>query len=81
MCALALLTMLAAFSVGFMALFGKTLIAAAAVWLVWPLLFSPQFTLLVFGAEKIVFWKVLLAFLALDLVVRLLFRRVTWLRR
>ena len=41
---LALLTVAAAFAVGFMALFGRTLVAAVVASLLWPWLFSPEFT-------------------------------------
>ncbi len=78
---LALLTMTAAFSVGFLALFGKTLAAALAVWLVWPLLFSQRLTAWVFGAERVIFWKILVLFLLVDVVMRLLFRRPLWPRK
>lgn len=74
---LALLTMLAAFGVGFLALFGKTLLAAIILTLAWPWLFSPRLTAWVFGTEHVVFWKVLLLFLTCNAVVRL-FRRELW---
>ena len=75
---LALLTMTAAFSVGFLALFGRTLAAALVVWLAWPLLFSPQCTAWVFGAPRVIFWKILVLFLLVDVVMRLIFRRPLW---
>lgn len=78
---LALLTVGAAFVVGFLALFGRSLVAALAAWLVWPLLFSPEFTAWVFGAPRIVFWKILVLFLALDVIARLFLRRNLWPRR
>jgi hypothetical protein len=78
---LALLTVAAAFSVGFMALFGRTLVAAVIATLVWPWLFSPEFTTWVFGAPHIVFWKILVLFLALDMIARLFLRRNLWPRR
>lgn len=72
---LALLTMTAAFSVGFLAVFGKILAAALVVWLAWPILFSPQLTAWVFGTEHVVFWKIFVLFLSVHVVLRLLFRR------
>ena len=78
---LALLTVAAAFGVGFLALFGRTLAAALLVWLLWPLLFSQTFTAWVFGEPHVVFWKILLLCLALDAVTRLFLRRELWPRR
>ena len=78
---LALLTVGAAFAVGFMALFGRTLTAAVLAWLVWPLLFSAEFTAWVFGSPRPVFWKIVLLFLALDMIARLFLRRNLWPRR
>lgn len=75
---LALLTMTAAFGVGFLALFGRTLLAALLVTLAWPWVFSPLFTAWVFGAERVVFWKILILFLIVDIIVRLFFRRELW---
>ncbi|MFA6004470.1 MAG: hypothetical protein WC881_10420 [Elusimicrobiota bacterium] len=76
--ALALLTMTAAFGVGFLALFGRTLLASLLVTLAWPWVFSSQFTAWVFGAERVVFWKILTLFLIVDVIVRLFFRRELW---
>jgi hypothetical protein len=78
---LALLTVAAAFAVGFMALFGRTLVAAIVASLVWPRLFSPEFTAWVFGARRVVFWKILVLFLAVDVIARLFMRRNLWPRR
>ncbi len=78
--AAAVLTMLAAFAVGFVALFGKTLFAAAVVSFVWPKIFSAQFTAWVFGGERIVFWKVFLLILTAGFVAKL-FRRQSWQRK
>jgi len=78
---LALLTVAAAFSVGFMALFGRTLFAAVLASLVWPWVFSPEFTAWVFGAPRVAFWKILVLFLALDVIARLFLRRNLWPRR
>ena len=71
----------AAFAVGFMALFGRTLVAARVATVVWPVLFSPEFTGWVFGAPRVVFWKILVLFLAVDVLARLLLRRNLWPRR
>ena len=78
--AAAVLTMLAALGVGFVALFGKTLFAAALVCLTWPRIFSPQFTAWLFGDERIVFWKVFLLILTAGFVAKL-FRRQSWQRK
>ncbi len=46
-------------------LFGKVLLLSAAVSLLWPLVFSPEFTAWVFGDPAVSFWKIfLLLFLA-----------------
>ncbi len=79
--ALALLTVAAAFTVGFMALFGRTLVAALVASLAWSWLFSPEFTAWVFGAQRVVFWKILVLFLAVDLIARLFLRRNLWPRK
>ena len=68
---LALLTMSAAFGLALMLLFAKTLVAAAATTLLWPLVFSPQFTQWVFGAEQVSFWKLFLLFLAAGTIVKM----------
>ncbi|MCX5797669.1 MAG: hypothetical protein NTY77_19435 [Elusimicrobia bacterium] len=78
---LALLTVAAAFAVGFIALFGRTLVAALIASLVWPLVFSPDFTAWVFGAQRVVFWKIVVLFLAVDVISRLFLRRNLWPRR
>ena len=78
---LALLTVAAAFSVGFMALFGRTLAAALLAFLAWPLLFSREFTAWVFGTPRVVFWKILVLFLAVDMIARFFLRRNLWPRR
>ena len=71
---LAVLTMLAAFGIGLFALFGTTIAAALIVKLLWPMIFSPEFTRFVFGSDQGLFWKLFLFFLASGLVVKL-FRR------
>ena len=77
---LALLTMLAAGGVMFLVLFGTPFVSAAAVFALWPRIFSPEFTQWVFGAEQVSFWKLFLLFLAAGAAVRLL-RRRTWQRK
>ncbi|MDE2142858.1 MAG: hypothetical protein KGJ84_10635 [Elusimicrobia bacterium] len=57
---LALLTMGAALGFGFLMLFGRSLLAAAVVVLLWPYVFSAEFTRFVFGADAAPFWKVFL---------------------
>lgn len=47
----------AALVVGAM-LFGKLLVISAALTLTWPWIFSPEFTLWVFGTPTVPFWKV-----------------------
>ena len=78
---LALLTVAAAFAVGFLALFGRTLVAAVVASLVWPWLFSPTSTAWVFGAQRVVFWKILVLSLAVDMIARLFLRRNLWPRK
>jgi len=77
---LALLTMLAALGFGFLAFFGKILVAALLVRLVWPLVFGPEFTRWVFGSAPLPFWKLLLLFVTVGAVVALL-RRPLWPKR
>ena len=69
---LALLTMGAAVGVGFLAFFGTTLLSAGLVALMWPLLFTPEFTQWVFGASRAPFWKLFLIFLVIGTVAKLL---------
>lgn len=57
---LALLTMGAAVGFGLLMLFGRSLLAAAVVYLAWPYVFSPTFTQWVFGADHAPFWKLFL---------------------
>ena len=77
---MAVLTMFAAFAFGLTMFFGTSLLAAAIVALAWPLIFTPQFTLWVFGAERAPFWKLFLLFLAAGTVLRLI-RRQVWQRK
>ena len=69
---LALLTMGAAFGIGFMFFFGTTLLSAAVVWLTWPLVFTPAFTVWAFGSPTPVFWKLFLMFVVAGSVAKLL---------
>ena len=50
---LALMTMAAAIGFGLVALFGKSLLAAALVWALWDAVFSAEFTQWVFGAPSV----------------------------
>ena len=74
--ALAILTMFAAVGVGFMALFGTTVLAALLAKLLWPLIFSVEFTKFVFGSEIVPFWKLFVLFLAAGAVMKA-FRRLS----
>ena len=69
---LALLTMGAAFGIGFLFFFGTALLSSALVWAVWPLVFTPAFTDWVFGAPRPVFWKLFLLFVVAGTVAKLL---------
>ena len=57
---LALLTMTAALGFGLLMLFGRSLLAAVAVYAIWPFVFAPEFTRWVFGADHAPFWKLFL---------------------
>ena len=69
---LALMTMLAAVSFGLVMLFGKALLAAALVKLLWPAVFSAEFTQVVFGTHTVPFWKVFLLLAAGSVVAKML---------
>lgn len=69
--AMALLTMFAALGVGMLVLFGTTLISALAVWLLWPRVFSPEFTQWVFGTPSVQFWKLFVLFLAAGAIIKM----------
>ena len=73
--AVAGLTLLAAGAVMLLLLFGKALLLSAVVSWVWPRVFSPEFTRVIFGTETTSFWKVLLLFVLAGVVVSLLRRR------
>ena len=74
---LAMMTMLAAVGFGFLMLFGKALLAAALVAILWPVVFSAEFTLFVFGAPSVPFWKVFLLMILGSVVAKML-RPTTW---
>ena len=69
---LALLTMGAAVGFGFLMLFGRSLLAAAVVVLLWPYVFSAEFTRWVFGADTAPFWKLFLLMVILGTLARAL---------
>ena len=69
---LAILTMFAAVGVGFVAFFATHLLAAALVYVAWPLVFSADFTRWVFGAPHASFWKFFLVFLVAGTVAKVL---------
>ncbi len=77
---LAMLTMIAALGFGLLALFGKALVAAVLVVLLWPLVFSPAFTQFVFGSTSVPFFKVFLLLAAASIVAKMLWPQ-TWGRR
>ena len=74
---LAMMTMLAAIGFGLIALFGKALLAAALIKLLWLALFSPEFTLIVFGTPAVPYWKVFLL-MVLGSVVAKMLRPAGW---
>ncbi|MBI4678556.1 MAG: hypothetical protein HY748_13335 [Elusimicrobia bacterium] len=67
---LACATALAALLFGVLAVFVTPLIGAALLTLVWPVIFSEQFTGWVFGTPYLPFWKAFLLFLLVGAVVR-----------
>ena len=74
---LALMTMLAAISFGFLMLFGKALLASVLVWALWPSVFSAELTQVVFGSHTVPFWKVFLL-MVLGSVVAKMLRPTAW---
>ena len=72
---LALLTMLAAVSFGLLMLFGKALAAALIVKLLWPLVFGPEFTRWVFGADSASFLKLFLLMVLISTLAKILLPR------
>lgn len=77
---LAMMTMLAALGFGLLMLFGKALLAAVIVKLLWPLVFSAEFTQVVFGSSTVPFWKVFLLLAAGSVVAKMLWPS-SWGRR
>ena len=73
--ALAALTLFAATVVMLLLAFGKAILLSAAVSWLWPRIFSPDFTKVVFGTERVSFWKILLLVVLVGVVVSLLRRR------
>jgi|CXWL01.1.fsa_nt_gi hypothetical protein len=69
---LALITMLAAVGFGLVMLFGKALLAAALVTMLWPAVFSAEFTQIVFGTDSVPFLKVFLLLAAGSVVAKML---------
>ena len=74
---LAMMTMLAAIGFGLVMLFGKALLAALLVKLLWPAVFSAEFTQIVFGTQSVPFWKVFLLMILGSVVAKML-RPTTW---
>ena len=77
---LALMTMLAAIGVGLLMLFGQALAAAVLVKVMWPYVFSVEFTKWVFGSEAVPFVKVFVLLAAGSVVAKML-RPSAWGRR
>lgn len=69
---LAGLTMLAALGFGLLMLFGKALFASLLVWMLWPVVFGPELTTIVFGAETVPFWKIFLLMVTGSVVAKML---------
>lgn len=76
---LALLTMGAAVGFGLVMLFGRALLAAGVVYLLWPYVFSPNFTQWVFGADHAPFWKLFLLMVLIGTLAKALLP--TWKRK
>ncbi|MFH2202932.1 MAG: hypothetical protein ABIJ96_07445 [Elusimicrobiota bacterium] len=68
--AIAGLTVLAAALVIAALLFGKILLLSAAAALLWPMIFSAEFTRWVFGSATVPFWKILLMFTFIGFAMR-----------
>jgi hypothetical protein len=73
-------TMLAALTFGLLALFGKALFAALIVKLLWPYVFSTEFTQSVFGTQAVPFFKVFVLLAAGSVVAKMLWP-ASWGRR
>ena len=74
---LAMLTLLAAVGVSLLMLFGKALFATVLVKVLWPFVFSAEFTRWVFGCESVPFLKVFLLLAAGSVVAKML-RPAAW---
>ena len=77
---LALLTMGAALGVGLLMLFGRSLLAALAAYLLWPFVFSPAFSQWMFGADRAPFWKLFLLMVLAGALAKMLLPR-SWSRK
>ena len=77
---LALLTMGAAVGVGLLMLFGRSLLAALAAYLLWPYVFSPAFSQWMFGADRAPFWKLFLLMALVGTLAKMLLPR-SWGRK
>jgi hypothetical protein len=77
---LALMTIGAAFGFGLLMLFGRALLAALVVVLLWPYVFGPDFTRWLFGADSAPFWKVFLLLILLGTLAKAL-RPTSWSRK
>jgi hypothetical protein len=77
---LAMLTMMAAVGFGLLMLFGKALLAAILVVVLWPWVFSPEFTQFVFGTTSVPFFKVFLLLAVASIVAKMLWPQ-SWGRR
>ncbi|HBL15919.1 MAG TPA: hypothetical protein DD417_03920 [Elusimicrobia bacterium] len=67
-------TALSAAGIVALLLFGRALLMAGLLTVMWPIVFSPEFTRWVFGAAALSFWKALLLCVLAEAVLR-------WLRR
>jgi hypothetical protein len=74
---LAMMTLLTAVAVSLLMLFGKALAATLLVKILWPFVFSNEFTRWVFGSESVPFWKVFLLLAAGSVVAKML-RPASW---
>jgi hypothetical protein len=77
---LALLTMGAAVSFGLLMLFGRALVAALIVKLLWPLVFGPELTQIIFDSQTVPFWKIFLLLVAGSVIAKMLWP-ASWGRR
>ena len=73
--AVAAFTLCAAIVVMLLLAFGKAILLSALVSWLWPRIFSPDFTKVVFGTERISFWKILLLFILAGVLFSMLRRR------